>query len=397
MATVSVIIPAFNGAEFVAAAIESALAQTYADTEVITIDDGSTDETAAVLERFGSRIRVIRQPNRGLAAARNAGIALAGGEYVALLDADDTWEPAFLELAVARLAAAGGPVVGVSAGWVLTDRGGRPLPRTGTVLHGTLGLSDLLRRCPFPPSTVTVRRAAVLAAGGFDDTLRAAEDWDLWLRLTAAGGVFIALDHCLCRYRVHEHNWSRDAERMRTGGLRALEKLFADSSLPAALRAEQAPAVAHVHARACAQLYALGREADAANALRDAARVWPEILLEDETHWAVICAEQPAGYKGSSHLLDLDQGERRILSALRVCSGDLGPSARAHADGRAYRALAQLAYGQRHMAAVRRFAVRALQADPSLYRNWNTVGPLVKSFAGAAVINTLRRWRGRVT
>jgi len=107
MATVSVIIPAFNGAEFVAAAIESALAQTYADTEVITIDDGSTDETAAVLERFGSRIRVIRQPNRGLAAARNAGIALAGGEYVALLDADDTWEPAFLELAVARLAPAG--------------------------------------------------------------------------------------------------------------------------------------------------------------------------------------------------------------------------------------------------------------------------------------------------
>ena len=398
MATVSVIVPVYNGAEFVAAALDSALAQTYADAEVIAIDDGSSDDTPAVLTRFAPRVRVLRQPNRGLSAARNAGLAAATGRYVALLDADDTWEREFLELAVARLSQLGEAVVGVFAGWVLTDRSGNVLSHTQTVRHGACTVRDFLRHSPFVPSTVTLRRAAVMAAGGFDEALRAAEDWDLWLRLTGAGARFVALERCLCRYRVHEQNWSRDPARMRTGALRALEKFFADPALPAELKTEQAPAVARVHARASSQLYAIGRAEDGAAALCAAVSAWPPILLEDETHWALVCAEQPIGYKGTPHHLDLAQGERHVRSAIEHCVGRVAgfdESLRRRAYGRAYRALAQLAYGQRRMRSARRYAAAALRADRSLCANWGTVGPLMKSFAGTTVIDALRRWRGR--
>lgn len=393
MASVSVIVPVYNGAAFVTDAIDSALAQTHTDVEVIAIDDGSTDDTPAALARFGARIRVHRQSNRGLAAARNRGLELSTGGLVALLDADDVWEAAFLEHAVARLATAEASMVGVFSGWVLADPSGRTLPHTRTIRRGTLTVRDFLRRCPFPPSTVVVRRAAVRAAGDFDESLRATEDWDLWLRLTGSGGTFGALDQCLCRYRVHEQNWSRDPVRMRTGALRTLEKFFANPALPAALRAERAPAVAHVHARASSQFYAAGRVDDGAAALREAVRTWPDILLEDETHWAVICAEQPILYKGSAQYLDLAQGERRILTALEGCAGEAArhPRLAQRALGRAHRALAHLAYGQRRMSVVRRYATRALRADRSLCFDWGTVGPLLKSFAGAAVIAALSR------
>src|SRR5437763_447547 len=102
MKTVSVIIPAYNFARYVPEAIDSVLAQTYAPFEVIVVDDGSTDDTPKVLAAYGNRIRAIRQVNQGVAAARNTGLAAAGGEYVAFIDSDDTWEPRKLQLQMDR-------------------------------------------------------------------------------------------------------------------------------------------------------------------------------------------------------------------------------------------------------------------------------------------------------
>ena len=101
MKTISVIIPAYNYARYLAEAIDSALGQTYAPLEVIVVDDASTDDTPRVLAAYGQRIRAIRQPNGGAGAARNTGIAAARGEYVAFLDADDVWLPRKLELQMA--------------------------------------------------------------------------------------------------------------------------------------------------------------------------------------------------------------------------------------------------------------------------------------------------------
>jgi GT2 family glycosyltransferase len=390
---VSVVLPAYNYAHYIGEAIESALAQTYRDREIIVVDDGSTDGTIAVLERFGSRIIVSRHTNRGLAATRNAGIRLAGGEYVALIDADDVWEAQHLERTVERLDAADESIVGAFSGWVMIDAGGRVLRHTQRVRHGAFGIGDFLHLAPFPPSTVVLRRAAVRNAGMFDETIPAAEDWDMWLRLTAAGGSFVAVERCLCRYRVHGTNMSRDPDSMRAGGLRALEKLFATPTLGPAVRAQRAAAFAHVQARASSQLYASGRAEEGAAALAEAVREWPDILLEDETHWAVICADQPPGYKGSAHLLDLARGEDRIIGALE--SAVVDPALRRRAQGRAYRALAQLAYGQRRMATARGYVRAAIAADAALWSDRGMIGTFVKSLAGGRTIEALSGWRRR--
>src|SRR5438034_9298591 len=143
MNTVSVIIPTYNYARYLAAAIESALAQTYAPLEIIVVDDGSTDDTLRILGAYGNRLRVLRQANQGAGAARNAGIAAARGEYVAFLDSDDLWHPRKLELQLARFAS--DPDLGlVHCGVEVLDEQGRT---TGFLLDGLEGwmATEMLR------------------------------------------------------------------------------------------------------------------------------------------------------------------------------------------------------------------------------------------------------------
>src|ERR1700738_1594603 len=103
MPRVSVIIPIYNGGATIERALKSVFEQTFTDFEIVVVDDGSTDDTPSVLARFGDRIRVIRQPNRGLPGARNAGVAVSRGELLALIDHDDRWLPQKLELTVRAL------------------------------------------------------------------------------------------------------------------------------------------------------------------------------------------------------------------------------------------------------------------------------------------------------
>ena len=396
--SVSVIVPVYNGAEFVAEAIDSALAQTYRDMEVVVVDDGSTDATPAILARYGSRITMLRQPNGGLAAARNRAVRETGSTLIALLDADDCWDESFLALGVARLAAGAEPAVGAFSGWVAVDRAGREIPGQRIVRRGMFGLRDLVLGNLFHPSTLIMRRHAVLEAGGFDEALPAVEDWDLWLRLAARGASFAAVERCLCRYRVHPQSLSQRPDSMRAGRLGALQKLFVRADLAEEIRAMQPRALASAYMQSAVHFYAAGRDADGDRDLCLAVRHWPAMLAADETYYAVICATQPLGFNASRHGLDLGEGERRIAAALAYCAtADAIPSAaaRRQAHGRASRALARLAYGQRRMAAARRHAIRALAAHPALWADWATVGTLVKSLAGKRVVEVLGRRRPR--
>ena len=181
MPRVSIIIPTYNAAGFVREAIDSALAQTHADTEVIVVDDGSTDETPAILAAYGDRIRAHRQSNAGVGAARNTGTGLATGDWVAFLDADDIFTPRKIE---AQLSAAGGRP------WVYTNRfnfGARgPVPEVQsdiTLMTDGDVFVPLLERGNFiTVSSVMMRTGLVLQLGGFLDQAGGCEDWDLWLR-----------------------------------------------------------------------------------------------------------------------------------------------------------------------------------------------------------------------
>lgn len=207
---VSVIVPAYNAGEFLREAIDSVLAQTYRDFEVIVVDDGSTDHTRDVLRIYGSAVRSIRQKNGGAAAARNCGILNSSGRYIAFLDADDVWLPAKLERQVSCLERHPQLVAAYSDSRDLEDGILNPesrLARFGIRASGRI-FEDLLRHNFLHTSSVVVRRTALAEAGLFDASLRGSEDIDLWMRLSRVGD-FGCVDEVLAYYRRHSSNTYR--------------------------------------------------------------------------------------------------------------------------------------------------------------------------------------------
>jgi len=185
MPKVSVVIPSYNCARYLPAAVDSVRAQSYPDTEIIVVDDGSTDETPAIAERYGRQIVYIRTANRGAAAARNRGIRASNGEYLAFLDADDWWEPTKLAEQVPELEK------DETVGLVYTDM--RVHYDDGTTLDSLLStkplagcgyIFDQLMQSQFVfPSTTLLRMSCVRKVGPFDESMRSLEDCDFLLRL----------------------------------------------------------------------------------------------------------------------------------------------------------------------------------------------------------------------
>ena len=206
MPQVSVIIPTYNCARYLPEAIDSVLAQTYRDCEIIVVDDGSTDDTPDVLARYGEAILVIRQPNQGRGAARNAGIVAASGDYIAFLDADDLWLPQKLERQMALFEAR--PQIG----WVYSDyrllaesgpdtqtffdRAGLRPPPEGCILP------ELLSGCITSTITVMARASCFQRVGLFDHSLTRAQDYDMWIRLATQFDA-ACVDEPLALYRQH--------------------------------------------------------------------------------------------------------------------------------------------------------------------------------------------------
>lgn len=189
--SISVVIPAYNAAAFIEKALDSVRAQTYPPCETIVVDDGSVDATAELVERWANaypkiRTRLLRQANKGVGAARNAGIRAAGGEYVAFLDADDLWLTRKLETVIRRLN------VAVPADLICHDERLEGVGRRSRRLtHGpyTTYRDMLLKGNTLSPSATVVRRQKLLDVGGFSEDLQfnSAEDYELWLRLARSG------------------------------------------------------------------------------------------------------------------------------------------------------------------------------------------------------------------
>ncbi len=222
---ITAVIPTFNYGRFVASAVESALAQTYANVEIIVVDDGSTDDTRQRLTPYLDRIRYIHQENGGLSAARNTAIRAAAGEWIALLDADDAWHPRKLELQM-RCLQDQPAAIGLLAtdsfsdqrtSWPAVD--GMPL----AVIHYTL--EDVVGQSRFGPSTALIRKSCLEAVGLFDPALRSVEDRDMWIRL--AGQCTLAkLPLPLLFYRVHAASLSNKCAAMERYELQVLAKAF---------------------------------------------------------------------------------------------------------------------------------------------------------------------------
>jgi glycosyltransferase involved in cell wall biosynthesis len=204
MPRVDVIIPVYNAASTVAESVESVLRQTFRDFDVIAVDDGSTDTSGQVLAGYGAQIKVLAQTNRGLSAARNAGVRLGTAEYLAFLDADDIWEPEMLERTVAALDRSPHSVLAYTDVTII-DSSGRPLDTA--LVSDSRGraprLEDLfVGLWPIMPSAVVMRRGAFDAIGGFSEAFRALgyEDVFMWMRARELG-EFAYLPEPLVRWR----------------------------------------------------------------------------------------------------------------------------------------------------------------------------------------------------
>ncbi len=195
----------YNGAKWLSEAIESVLAQTFADFEFIIVDDGSTDETAAILRCYSAqdtRIVIVAKPNTGLSDSLNVGIRRARAEWIARLDADDICEPTRLEKQL-QLARESPKLVFVGTGLSIIDEEGTPgaVHRFPTRHAGLL--HNLTRVLKFPPhSSAMYRTSAVRSIGGYRVRIRRAQDFDLWLRLSALGDL-ACIDEPLVRIRQH--------------------------------------------------------------------------------------------------------------------------------------------------------------------------------------------------
>lgn len=275
MIKVSVVIPAYNAMRFLPQAVESALAQTWRDFELLVVDDGSSDNTSEwAAQHHDGRVRLIRQANQGAAKARNTGILEAKGEYIAFLDADDLWEPTKLEKQVMRLEAQ--PEVGlVHTAIRYIDENGREINR----VLGAQGDGDVWKevvvhnpvRCG---STPLVRRACFAEVGVFDPDINFSEDWEMWIRISARHH-FAVLNEPLVSYRQHRANMTKGYQKIVPNFVKIIERAFQNT--PAEHKPLKREAYGHAYLFAAGRAFGAGNSAEASALLRQAFEHYPKL------------------------------------------------------------------------------------------------------------------------
>lgn len=223
---VSVVIATYNMGHYLPEAVRSVLAQSYPNVDVQIVDDGSTDDTPTIVRQWDAhpRVRLHRQSNAGQAHAKNQGIALSRGDFIAFLDADDVWLPE--KLARQMPLFTGRPEVGVVySGYERMDGEGRPLPKGPTRMHrgrvsGALLIENFV---PFP--SAVVRREHLERHGAFDETLGMGIDYDLWLRLSAHC-QFDFIAEPTVRYRIWPGQMSKNYRQRYESGIRIMQRFL---------------------------------------------------------------------------------------------------------------------------------------------------------------------------
>ena len=283
--TVSAVIPVHNGQAYVAEAIDSVLAQSFAAIECLVIDDGSTDGTREAVGRFGQAVTYVHQMRSGVSTARNRGTELARGELVAFLDHDDVWLPDKLSLQIDALQPSRPTMV--LCGVEMVDAAGAPLGD----LKRLGARSDLLSGMLLFDGTETVScsstgliwREELLAMGGFDPALGMSADWDLLLRVLLEGRLGY-VDQPLVRYRVHDAAMSRRVRPMERDMAHAFAKAFAHPQLPPDLRRSRALAYSRLYRMLSGSYREAGEWSDALRTLAIALRHRPALARELISH-----------------------------------------------------------------------------------------------------------------
>lgn len=259
---VSVVIPTRDRRSLVVEAVESVLAQRVPPGEVIVVDDGSSDGTAAALDRFGAAVRTVRQEPRGVSAARNHGARLARGEWLAFLDSDDLWKPDKLGAQLAYHERE--PSVRISQTEEIWIRRG---VRVNPCRHHAKPAGDVfvasLSRCLVSPSAVLIDRALFEEAGGFDESLPVCEDYDLWLRISLRVPIGLVREPLVIKRGGHDDQLSRRYWGMDRFRVASIAGLLSSAPMSEARRAAAAGVLAEKCAILAAGALRRGRDEEA--------------------------------------------------------------------------------------------------------------------------------------
>ena len=231
---VSIVIAAYNASAYIGETLDSVSAQTFTDYEVILVNDGSDDskQLECILESHRLPVVYISQPNKGVSAARNAGIKVARGQFYAQLDSDDQWEPNYLEEQVRFLTEHPGTALVYPNAIIFGDS-----PDTGVEYmklspsEGEVSFESLIQERCVVFTCVTARLRVIRAVGMFDEALRSCEDFDLWLRISKSGGRIRYQRQILARYRRHEGSLSSDRVWMTSNLLAVMDKALSRDDL----------------------------------------------------------------------------------------------------------------------------------------------------------------------
>lgn len=330
----SVIVPTYNHARYLPEAINSVLQQSFQDYEVIVVDDGSTDNTRDVVAEFtDKRIHYIYQKNKGLAGARNTGLREARGEFVAFLDADDLYLPCKLEVQVRFLTE--NPDYGfVAGGWNYIDHDGKIIGGYNPWPHppDELSIESWLYGCRVNPVAVFVCRSWVEKVGGFDESLRQVEDWDMWSRLAYAGCKMGWVDGVVCSYRYSPGQMTKNAAVQTQSGVQMLDKFFSQKGIPEELLSQKNQIYSRQYLLGAWREFAVGQIEDGGESLERAIDYDPRLRTawdQDQLKRLIYTAENPAfnldGIKyGESIFNNLPENAAALRARRRWVMGQIG-------------------------------------------------------------------------
>ncbi len=396
--TVSFIIPNYNHARFVRHAIDSALAQTYPDTEIIVVDDGSTDDSRAVLTEYGDRIHTIFQANAGLSGARNTGVAAATGEYIALLDADDTIEATYTQRMLQALAQHP-EADGVYCGFRFVDHNDQSLSQVENriVPPEDLYAAMLVDGNFWVPESLLARTACYRELGKFDTRQRFVEDWDVWLRFSQRYTI-VGIEDILIRYRVVPGSLWCNPRGNLDGRIMVLNKhLGGAPAAPGRDLIHQAYASAYLRA---AIEYLMVDDAESSyRCVVAAANVRPELLLDRSAYYELAVGGQARGERGNVKELNLATRQAQLLALLERLATDpevtpMRPPLAA-CQAQALWTLAQLYYRAGAGPPARQAWLQASKLDAALLRDLSFLAFGVRTWLGAGQVAQLKRFTGR--
>lgn len=373
---ISVVIPTYNRAHLLYEAIQSVLNQTFTDFELIIVDDGSTDNTEEVVRSIiDPRVNYLKQSNRGVSAARNTGLKVCTGEFVAFLDSDDLFLPERLSLQINRVTA--DPTIGLVYGlyYGTTDQG--TTKKLSGTCYAELDLRRLLLGPVFHWSTVLIRRSSLEKSGDFDETLSVGEEWDLTLRLALSKCKMTGVSQPLAVVRMQPVSLSRDLHRYEASVKRVLDKTFKNPAMSTDLLEIKDTAYATQYVMIAASAYLTPHPEVGQNFLEQAITIDPTLVKENVDLLASTLVNFIKG-------LSLDDPEMTLRRMILYLPGEktFSKKLERHVWEHFYLDAAFQAYQSGQARKCREYALKAITNAPRCLQNRGLLSILARSLVG---------------